>query len=307
MDPKRNATEPHRAGYVALVGRPNVGKSTLLNSLLGEKVAAVSAKPQTTRNRILGIKTLAAAQVVFLDTPGIHRPHCELNRYMVEVAERAIEEVDLVHLVVAVDPRRAPVVDELDAGIAERLRATRTPRFLVVNKVDLFRRKPDLLPWIDLYGKLLDFAQVIPVSAKTGLGLDVLLSETVRALPHGPAFYPSDLYTVEVERFLAAEVVREQIFHHTREELPYAAAVTVEAWTERESRVEIDATIHVERESQKAIVIGKGGQMLRRIGTGARREISRMLGISVHLQLFVRVEPNWRRDARALRKLGYGG
>ena len=239
---------PHRSGYVALVGRPNVGKSTLLNVILGEKVAAVSPKPQTTRNRIVGIKTAPGWQVVFVDTPGLHRPHTGLNRYMVNVAEKAIADVDLLHLLVDLDPRRPRQVDRLDLAIAEQLRGAPKPVFLVLNKVDLFRNKADLLPRIDGYRTLLDFAEVFPISALRSVGVDDLVQATVAALPEGPPYYPADLYTDQAERFLASEVVREQIFLQTREELPYSAAVTVEAWTEEETSASRSVTLNSSKE-----------------------------------------------------------
>jgi GTP-binding protein Era len=301
---RKKPPTPHRSGYVAIVGRPNVGKSTLMNALCGERVAAVSAKPQTTRNRILGVKTLPHAQILFFDTPGIHEPHSELNRYMVRTAERALEEVDILYFLVDLNPQRV-ALDDLDAVIAERIRPQAAKKFLVINKVDQFRRKEALLPRIALYKDLCEFAEVFPISALEGTGLDALLDATVAALPEGPAYYPADIYTDQAERFLAAEIVREQIFRKTREELPYASAVTVESWTEIEGRIDIHATIHVERESQKSIVIGKGGAMLKNIGTAARRELAEMLATRVNLFLFVRVEPNWRKSPEALRKLGY--
>jgi GTP-binding protein Era len=198
-------------------------------------------------------------------------------------------------------------VDRLDLAIAEQLRGAPKPVFLVLNKVDLFRNKADLLPRIDGYRTLLDFAEVFPISALRSVGVDDLVQATVAALPEGPPYYPADLYTDQAERFLASEVVREQIFLQTREELPYSAAVTVEAWTEEERRLQIEMTIHLERDSQKGIVIGRGGQMLKSIGTAARLELERILGTRVHLSLFVRVEPNWRKSPQALRKLGYEG
>jgi GTP-binding protein Era len=295
----------HRSGYVALIGRPNVGKSTLLNALCKEKVAAVSPKPQTTRNRILGIHTREGAQVVFLDTPGIHEPHTRLNEYMVGVAEGTLADVDVIYFLVDFPRGVSPRVDPMDASIAERLRGRDTPTFLVANKVDLFRDKAALLPWLELYAKLAVFTDVFPVSAMKGDGIEALESRTIALLPEGPQYYPADSYTDQPERFLAAEIVREKIFLHTKQELPYASAVTVEAWTEADARIEIEATIHVERASQKGIVIGQRGQMLKRIGTEARLELERVLGARIHLRLFVRVEPDWRKDARALRKLGY--
>jgi GTP-binding protein Era len=305
--PAPGMSPAHRSGYVALVGRPNVGKSTLLNVILGEKVAAVSPKPQTTRNRIVGIKTTPDWQVVFLDTPGLHRPHCELNRYMVRVAQKAMSDVDLIHFVVDLDPRRPAEVDPADAAIARELRGARQPVFLVLNKVDLFRNKKDLLPRIEGHRTLLDFAEVFPISALQAAGVDELVRATVALLPEAPPYYPADLYTDQAERFLASELVREQIFLQTREELPYCAAVTVEAWTEKEGRIEIEMTIHLERDSQKGILIGRGGQRLKQIGTAARLELERILGTRVYLSLFVRVEPNWRKNPQALRKLGYEG
>ena len=295
----------HRSGYVALVGRPNVGKSTLLNALCGEKVAAVSDKPQTTRDRILGVVTRPAAQLVFLDTPGIHEPHSTLNEYMVQVAEKTLAEVDVIYLMVDFPAGKFVHVNSVDASIAQRVAGKKKPVFLVANKVDLFGDKSALLPWLEAYAKLADFAEIFPLSARKKDGLAELEKATIARLPVGPQYYPADLYTDQPERFLAAEIVREKIFHNVTKELPYASAVTVEAWTETERRIEIDATIHVERDSQKAIIIGKGGQMLKKIGTDARLELERLLGTRVHLQLFVRVEPNWRKDPRSLKKLGY--
>lgn len=301
----------HRSGYVALVGRPNVGKSTLLNALLGEKVAAVSPKPQTTRNRIVGVHTEPAGQIVFLDTPGFHQPHSKLNTFMIDEAERALGDVDVAYLVVDFRLSGSVRVDDEDAALAARLKGRKGQGgkplsvFLVVNKVDLHQHKGVLLPWMEAYSALLPEAEVFPVSALKGDGVQELRRLTLQRLPEHPAYYPPDVYTDQPERFLAAEIVREKIFLASKQELPYASAVTVEAWTEEGGRVEIHATIHVERNSQKGIIIGKGGQMLKRIGSEAREELQRMLGIRIHLQLFVRVEPNWRHDARALRKLGY--
>ena len=301
----------HRSGYVALVGRPNVGKSTLLNALLGEKVAAVSPKPQTTRNRIVGVYSEPNAQIVFLDTPGFHQPHSKLNTFMIDEAERALGDVDVIYFLVDFRPSGPVRVDPQDAELGAHLQNRKSPQgrpvpvFLVVNKVDLLRQKAVLLPWMQAYAELVPQAEVFPISALKGDGVEALRTLTLERLPEGPAYYPPDIFTDQPERFLAAEIIREKVFLAARQELPYATAVTVEAWTEEGGRLEIHATIHVERDSQKGIIIGKGGQMLKHIGSEARQDLQKMIGARIHLQLFVRVEPDWRQDGRALRKLGY--
>jgi GTP-binding protein Era len=313
------------SGFAALIGRPNVGKSTLLNRLIGEKVAIVSAKPQTTRNRILGVVTRPEGQVAFLDTPGVHQAKGELNRYMVEVALAAAEEVDLNLFLIEPTGVKEGAEEkiEIDVGsgnrfILERLKKANKPTFLVINKVDNIR-KHLLLPLIDLYRKEFSFAEVVPISAKTGDGVETLLQQVLKSLPEGEQLYDPDIYTDQAERQLVAEYVREQVMRHCRQEVPYSAAVLVDIFdeSEREPRpgkqpkgglaglVRIEASIYVERDSQKAIIIGKRGQMLKTIGTDARKAIERLLGTHVFLSLRVRVEPNWSERVAGLRKLGY--
>ena len=310
------------SGFAALIGRPNVGKSTLLNRLIGEKVAIVSSKPQTTRNRILGVVTQPEGQVAFLDTPGIHQAKGELNRYMVEVALQAAEEVDLNLFLIEPFGVEKDALDKVAVSpgnrfILERLKQANKPTFLVINKVDEIA-KPLLLPLIDLYQKEFSFAEVMPISARTGDGVERLLSQVLKTLPEGEPLYDPDVFTDQAERQLVAEYIREQVLRHCRQEIPYSAAVVVEIFdeAEREPRgkptkgglaglVRIDASIFVERDSQKAIVIGKQGQMLKKIGTDARKAVERLLGTHVFLSLRVRVEPNWSERPQGLRKLGY--
>ncbi len=303
-----------KSGFVAIAGRPNVGKSTLLNRVLGEKVAIVSPKPQTTRTRLAGILNREDAQLVLVDTPGIHRPRGRLNEFMVRTALAAIGDVDLV--LVLVEAARPHPDDRL---VLESLGATAKPKVLVVNKIDRIRDKGELLPLLDELSTLGDFEAVVPVSALTGENVDHLVEVLLERLPEGPRYFPPDMLTDQSERELAAELIREQIIVHTEQELPYTTAVQIESWeevppeTERPAEpgaparrlVRIAATIHVERESQKAIVIGKGGQRLKAIGTAARAGLERLLGCQVFLSLFVRVQRNWTRDPRRLRELGY--
>jgi len=303
-----------RAGFSAIVGRPNVGKSTLLNRLLGEKLTVVTPKPQTTRNRIMGVKNRDDAQIVYVDTPGIHRGKSALNQYMVEQALAAASECDVVlYLVEAPQVRAVDLEGRLfDPGegnrrILEALAKVARPRVLGINKVDLLAEKTALLPLIDHYRKRLPFEEIVPVSATEGLGVEALEDAVARLLPAGERLYPEDMLTDRAERFLAAELVREQVFLLLAEEVPYSIAVTVERWQERADKkdVVIDAIVHVERDSQKKIVIGAGGQMIKDIGTKARVEIGRLLGCPVHLKLFVNVDPNWTSAEGSLKRLGY--
>lgn len=291
-----------RAGFVSLVGRPNAGKSTLLNRLVGEKLAIVSPRPQTTRNRITGIRNLPGAQVVFVDTPGLHPGLGKLGEFMLKTAERALEGVDLVCLVVDAAGDPGP-----DDRVLAPLRPFRGPVFCVLNKVDLVRPKDRLLPLIDRWRAAYPFAEVVPVSAAHGTNCARLLDLVVRVLPEHPPFFPPDVSTDQPETFYVAEVVREQVFHFTRQEVPYAVAVRVEEMRERPTppSLTVRATVFVERESQKGILIGRAGAMLKRIGTAARRELETFFGIPVHLALTVRVRPHWRRDERALREFGF--
>ena len=295
---------PFRSGFVALIGRPNVGKSTLLNRLVGEKVAIVSPRPQTTRTRITGIKHLPAAQIVFVDTPGIHQVSGPLSRLMAETAERALEDVDVACLVV--EPTGRP--DRVDDEILERLRRLRVPLYCCVNKVDLVSPKSRLLPLMQAYRDArCRFSEIIPISATTGTNCERLLDLIVAALPERPAYFPADYLTDQPETFFVAEAVREKIFHLTHQEIPYACAVRVEELTERQrpACLYVRASIFVEHESQKGIVIGKGGGMLKRIGAMARADLERFFGIKVYLELRAQVRRNWRADEKALKELGF--
>jgi len=289
-----------RSGFVCILGRPNAGKSTLLNTLIGEKLAIVSPKPQTTRNRIQGIlhiprrKGKDGAQVVLIDTPGVHKPDSSLGRKMMVEVREALEGCDLVLVIMDVthgfDPR--------DQFALDLLKQSGTKAFLLLNKIDLVREKSRLLPLIEEYRKLYAFSEVIPISALKRKGIDVLLELMVSALPAGPAYFPEDQVTDQPARFMAAEIVREQVLLNTKEELPYATTVIVDEFEEGKKLTRIAATIYCEREGQKGILVGKGGQMLKRIGTAARVQIERMLGNKIFLELFVKVQPGWR-DARS--------
>ena len=283
--------EPFRSGFVALLGRPNVGKSTLLNRILGQKIAIVSPKPQTTRNRIRGIHNLPDAQIIFVDTPGIHDPKKDLNRAMVRSAREAAVDADAVVLLIsAAEPWRED--DEL--GL-ELIRAQAKPRLLVINKVDLVPRL-EALPIIERAAGLELFAEIVPLSARTGENVDRFVQAAARQLPESPALFPPDTITDQAERFWAGEVVREKLIMHTQEELPYTTAVTVESFEETDKLIRIRALILVERESQKGIVIGRGGSLLKKVGTEARRDLESFLGSKVFLELFVRVEKDWWRN-----------
>jgi len=296
------AAPEHRSGFVAIVGRPNVGKSTLLNRLLGQKVAIVSPKPQTTRNRITGIRTRPEAQVVYVDTPGLHQPRGKLGQFMVATVAQALEGVDGVVLVA--EARERPTA--LDESALAALRDVTAPVLLALNKIDLVPDKRRLLPLIEAYTGRFSFREVIPIAAADGSGVDRLERTILTLLPPGPAFYPPEQVTDQPETFFVAETIREKIFLLTRQEIPYATAVRVEELVERESgRLYIRGAIFVEQPSQKAIVIGEGGAMLKRIGQAARRELEAFFGVPVYLDLWVQVRRHWRRDDAALRELGY--
>jgi GTP-binding protein Era len=293
----------HRAGFVSLVGRPNVGKSTLLNRLLGQKLAIVSPKPQTTRNRIRGVRTRPDAQVVYVDTPGLHPPRGMLGEFLAATAAQALTEVDAVVLVV--EAPGAP--DAPGEGVFAALAPVRLPVVLALNKVDLVVDKTRLLPLLEAYAARYPFRALVPISAASGAGVDRLEEEVVALLPPGPALYPADTMTDQPETFFVAETIREQLFHALRQEVPYACAVRVEELVDRGpgGPLYVRAEIFVERASQKAIVIGEGGAALKRIGQAARRELEAFFGVRVYLDLRVRVRPDWRQDPRALRELGY--
>jgi GTPase len=290
-----------RSGFVAVVGRPNVGKSTLVNRLIGEKVAIVSDKPQTTRNRILAVLNRPDAQVVLFDTPGIHKPMHRMNERMVEAALGSLGQVDLALWVVDVTEEYGPG----DRYVKEVLARSGKPVMLALNKIDLIP-KPRLLPLIDQYRRLLDFVEVMPLSALEGDNVDVLGERLVAHLPEGERLYPEDFLTDQPERFFVAEMVREQILRHTREEIPYSTAVVVDSFKEGDPLVRIEASILVERSSQKGILIGRGGGMLKAIGSAARREIEAFLGTKVYLGLFVKVREGWREDPAVLDEMGLG-
>lgn len=293
----------HRSGFVAVIGRPNVGKSTLMNQLLGDKVAIVSPRPQTTRTCIRGILTRPDAQIIFVDTPGLHKPLHKLGEVMVAAAASAIPDADVVLFVsdVSVMPT------EEDQMIARMIRQrTSHPVILVLNKMDLL--PPERVkPHTEAYWALVpDHAGWMMTIATEAVNLDKLLDMVIAHLPEGPRYYPGDLITDQTEREIAAELIREQVLRFTREEVPHSVAVVVEEYKERETGgVYIAATIYVEKESQKGILIGTGGQMLRRIGTAAREEIERMVGGKVYLDLWVKVSKNWRRDLQRVRQMGY--
>ncbi len=291
-----------RAGFVTVVGRPNVGKSTLVNRLVGQKVAIVSDKPQTTRNRILAVVNRPGAQVVLFDTPGIHKPIHAMNRRMVETAEKSIGQGDVVLWMVDVGERYGPG----ERYVRDLLKKSGLPVILGINKIDTVA-KPRILPVIDAWRGQLDFAEVVPLSAKTGDNVDRLEALLVERLPEGPALYPEDFLTDQPERFFVAEMVRERILHHTREEIPYSSGVVIESFKEEEGLMRIQAVIFVERDGQKGILIGKGGAMLKTIGTEARQQIEAFLGAKVFLGLFVKVRESWRENEGILSEMGLGG
>ena len=291
-----------RSGHVSLVGRPNAGKSTLLNRLIGQKVAIVSDKPQTTRHRIVGVKNAPGAQMVFIDTPGIHKPVHRMNQRMVDAAVHTLREVDVVVFVVDADE---PIGQGI-RYILDLLRKISAPTILALNKIDRVK-KAQLLPLIDGYGSAHTFKAIVPISALTGDGVDALESEIAAALPEGELLYPEDYLTDQTERTLSAELIREKVLAHTRDELPYTTAVIIDKFEEPEGKstlTRIFATILVDHDSQKPIVVGKGGDMIKRIGTEARLELETMLDSKVYLDLHVKVRDKWRDDDRLLDELG---
>jgi len=294
--------EIFHSGFVSLIGRPNVGKSTLLNSILGQKIAITSNKPQTTRNRILGIHSVEDGQILFLDTPGIHRARGRLNKFMVEQALAACADVDVIlFLVEANDPPGGG-----DEFIIELFARSQIPVVLVINKMDLVP-KERLLPLMAAYAARFPFREIIPVSALAKDGLEDLVATVKSLLPAGPRYYPEDMVTDLPERFIVAEMVREQVLRQSHDEVPYGVAVTVESFTESPEKnlVVINAVIHVERDSHKRIVVGKGGARIRAIGQASRVSIERLLGCRVFLELFVKVQKNWTDSDRLLREFGY--
>jgi GTPase len=290
---------PFRSGFVCILGRPNAGKSTLLNALVGEKLAIISPKPQTTRNRIQGVvhipkrKGKDGGQIVLIDTPGVHKPDSSLGRKMMVEIREALEGCDLVLVIVDV----AHKLDDRDKFARDMLKQSKAKAFLLLNKIDLIPDKSKLLPLIDEYRKLYDFAEVIPISALKRKRLEDLLNMILKALPAGPAYFSEDEVTDQPARFMAAEIIREQVLLNTSEEIPYATAVVVDSFEEGNRLTRIAATIYCERDGQKGILVGKGGRMLKKIGTAARIQIEHMLGTKVFLELYVKAEPGWR-DSR---------
>ncbi len=292
------ADKNFKSGFISIIGRPNVGKSTLLNALLGEKIAIISDKPQTTRNKILGIVNHPGAQMVFLDTPGIHKPMHRMNEFMVQTALRTYNEVDVILMLV--EATELPGAG--DRFIIETLTKVKTPVFLLINKVDLIK-KDGLLPLMQEYSKLYNFTEIIPVSAlKNDLG--GLLDTILKRLPQGPQYFPDDQLTDQPERFVVSEIIREKIFELTKEEIPYATAVIIEEMKEEPDITRIHAAIIVERDSQKGILIGKGGSMLKKIGTLARLDAEKLLGAKIFLKLYVKVKKGWREDEHMLKNIG---
>ena len=296
MDEKKD----YKSGFVALIGRPNVGKSTLLNFLVGQKVAIMSPQPQTTRNKISGIYTDDQEQIVFIDTPGIHKPKNKLDDFMDKSSYSALDEVDVVLFMVEPEP-----AGKGDQYIAELLKKIKKPVFLVINKID--KVHPDkLLSIIDSYKNLGDFAEIVPISASQGNNVSELIKTIAKYLPEGPQFYDADHLTDRPEYFIVAELIREQVLKLTHEEVPHATAVVVDRMRDHEGgKLQIEATIYVERPGQKGIIIGKKGQMLKQIGIAARQEIEALLGEKVNLRLWVKVQKNWRSDPAFLKSIGY--
>ncbi|MDE6208073.1 MAG: GTPase Era [Lachnospiraceae bacterium] len=291
-----------KSGFVTLIGRPNVGKSTLMNRLIGQKIAITSNKPQTTRNRIQTVYTSDEGQIVFLDTPGIHKAKNKLGEYMVNVAEKTLNEVDVILWLV--EPTN--FIGAGERHIAEQLEKSKTPKFLIINKVDTVK-KDEILQFIDTYRKLMDFDEIIPVSALKGTNTDEIISEIFRYLPYGPMFFDEDTVTDQPMRQIAAEIIREKALRCLDEEIPHGIAVYIDRMQERKTNdiIDIDATIVCERESHKGIVIGKQGQMLKKIGQQARYELEKMMEIKINLKLWVKVRKEWRDSDIQLKNFGY--
>ena len=301
LEELRNTTQK-KSGFVTLIGRPNVGKSTLMNHLIGQKIAITSNKPQTTRNRIQTVYTDERGQVVFLDTPGIHKAKNKLGEYMVNVAERTLNEVDVILWLV--EP--TTFIGAGERHIAEQLKKTKTPIILIINKVDTVDKK-EIIKFMDAYRKVLDFAEIIPVSALRSLNLDSVLDMIFKYLPYGPMFYDEDTITDQPQRQIVAEMIREKALRCLDEEIPHGIAVAIDKMKERKDggMFDIDATIICERDSHKGIIIGKGGSMLKRIGSEARRDIENMLEAKVNLQLWVKVKKDWRDSDFLMKNFGY--
>ncbi len=291
----------HKSGFVSIIGRPNVGKSTFVNRVIGHKIAIMSDKAQTTRNKIQGVMTRDDAQIIFIDTPGIHKPKHKLGDYMMRVAKNTLSEIDAIMFMVNVNED----IGRGDEYIMEMLKNVKTPIFLVLNKIDLVH--PDtLMPKIEQYQSYMDFTDIIPISALEGLNVDHFIDVLKSFLPEGPKYYPDNQISDHPEQFVVSEIIREKILHLTSEEIPHAIGVNVDRMIkEDEDRVGIEATIYVERDSQKGIVIGKGGKKLKEVGKRARRDIEMLLGSKVYLELWVKVQRDWRNKVNFIRQIGY--
>ena len=291
----------HKSGFVSIIGRPNVGKSTFMNRVIGHKIAIMSDKAQTTRNKIQGVMTREDAQIIFLDTPGIHKPKHKLGDYMMRVAKNTLSEIDAIMFMVNVNED----IGRGDEYIMEMLKNIKTPVFLVLNKIDLVH--PDaLMPKIEKYKTYMNFTEIVPISALEGLNVDHFIDVLKDYLPEGPKYYPDDQISDHPEQFVVGEIIREKILHLTSEEIPHAIGVNVDRMIkESEERVRIEATIFVERDSQKGIVIGKGGKKLKEVGKRARRDIEMLLGSKVYLELWVKVQKDWRNKVNFIRQMGY--
>ncbi|KGF27606.1 MULTISPECIES: GTPase Era [Staphylococcus] len=291
----------HKSGFVSIIGRPNVGKSTFMNRVIGHKIAIMSDKAQTTRNKIQGVMTRNDAQIIFLDTPGIHKPKHKLGDYMMRVAKNTLSEIDAIMFMVNVNEE----IGRGDEYIMEMLKNVKTPVFLVLNKIDLVH--PDaLMPRIEQYQKYMDFTEIVPISALEGLNVDHFIDVLKTYLPEGPKYYPDDQISDHPEQFVVSEIIREKILHLTSEEIPHAIGVNVDRMIkENDERVRIEATIFVERDSQKGIVIGKGGKKLKEVGKRARHDIEMLLGSKVYLELWVKVQKDWRNKVNFIRQMGY--
>ncbi len=291
----------HKSGFVSIIGRPNVGKSTFVNRVIGHKIAIMSDKAQTTRNKIQGVMTRDDAQIIFIDTPGIHKPKHKLGDYMMRVAKNTLSEIDAIMFMVNVNED----IGRGDEYIMEMLKNVKTPIFLVLNKIDLVH--PDtLMPKIEQYQSYMDFIDIIPISALEGLNVDHFIDVLKSFLPEGPKYYPDNQISDHPEQFVVSEIIREKILHLTSEEIPHAIGVNVDRMIkEDEDKVRIEATIYVERDSQKGIVIGKGGKKLKEVGKRARRDIEMLLGSKVYLELWVKVQRDWRNKVNFIRQIGY--
>ncbi|MEC2054324.1 GTPase Era [Peribacillus psychrosaccharolyticus] len=291
-----------KSGFISIIGRPNVGKSTFLNRVIGQKIAIMSDKPQTTRNKVQGVLTTNDSQMIFIDTPGIHKPKHKLGDFMMKVATNTLKEVDLILFMI----NAVEGLGQGDQFIIEKLQTTKTPVFLVVNKIDQLH-PDDLLPLIEKYQKLYPFTAIVPISALEGNNVETLLEQIKAHLPEGPQFYPADQVTDHPERFIISELIREKVLHLTREEIPHSVAVAIDSIKKMDNSdtINVMATIVVERDSQKGIVIGKQGKMLKEVGTRARVDIENLLGSKVFLEMWVKVQKDWRNKASQLRDFGF--